>query len=76
MRNFNSHAIDRPLCARADASATLRGTIRGALSTLRTWRRRARTRSQLLTLNDHLLADIGVSRSDLAREAIKPFWQA
>ena len=76
MRNINSHAIDRPLRAWADASATLRGTIRGALNTLRIWRRRARTRRQMLTLNDHLLADIGVSRSDPAREASKPFWQA
>ena len=76
MRNFNSHAIDRPLRARADASATLRGAIRGALSTLRTWRWRARTRRRLLTLNDHLLADIGLSRADAVHEATKPFWQA
>ena len=76
MRNFNSHAIYQPLRARADAFATLRGAIRGALSTMRTWRQRAHTRRRLLTLNDHLLADIGVSRADVIREANKPFWQA
>ena len=76
MRNFSTHAIDRPLCARADASATLRGAIRGAVSTLRIWHQRARTRRQLLTLEDQLLADIGVSRADAVHEASKPFWQA
>ena len=76
MSNFGTHAIDRPLCARADASATLRDTIRGAVSTLRIWRCRARTRRQLLTCDDHVLADIGVSRADAVHEAIKPFWQA
>ena len=76
MRNFSTHAIDRPLYARADASATLRGIIRGAVSTLRTWHQRARTRRQLLTLEDQLLADIGVSRADAVHEASKPFWQA
>ena len=76
MRNFSAHAIDRPLCARADASTTLRDTIGRAVSTLRLWGRRVHTRRELLTLNNHLLADIGVSRADAVREANKPFWQA
>jgi uncharacterized protein YjiS (DUF1127 family) len=44
----------------------------------RTWRRlRAcrRQRQKLLQLDDHLLADIGVSRERALREASKWFWQ-
>ncbi|MCY4470868.1 MAG: DUF1127 domain-containing protein [Thiotrichales bacterium] len=53
-----------------------RNWIEQSSATLRTWNRRARTRRHLLTLNDHLLADIGLSRTDAIREASRPFWQA
>ena len=49
--------------------------IREALTTLRTWHRRARTRRHLLDLDDHLLADVGLDRADAAREVAKPFWR-
>jgi uncharacterized protein YjiS (DUF1127 family) len=38
------------------------------------WRRRARSRHELMTLSDAGLRDIGISRCDLEREARKPFW--
>ncbi|OMH33921.1 DUF1127 domain-containing protein [Motiliproteus sp. MSK22-1] len=38
--------------------------------------RRYRTRKQLLTLCEHELKDIGISRSDALLEATKPFWRA
>ena len=76
MGNLDAHAVDRPLFAPADAAAALRGAIQKALTALRTWHWRARTRRQLSTLDDHMLADIGVSRVEAAREAVKPFWQA
>ena len=76
MENFNAHAVDRAFLAHADAAATLRGVIRRTLTTLRTWHRRVRSRRQLLTLDDRMLADIGVSRADASCEAAKPFWQA
>ena len=63
MENLNAHA---------DAATTLLGAIRRPLATLRTWHRRARVRRQLSTLNDRMLADIGMSRV----EATKRFWQA
>ena len=75
MGNLSAYAVDRPPCAPVDAAATLRSTIRGALTTLRTWHRRASTRRHMLALDDHLLADIGMSRVDATREATKLFWQ-
>jgi uncharacterized protein YjiS (DUF1127 family) len=38
------------------------------------WRERTRSRSQLLGLDDAQLKDIGISRADVDREAMKPFW--
>lgn len=76
MGNLNAHAVDRSVLAHADIAAALHGAVRKALATLRTWHWRARTRRQLLTLGDRMLADIGVSRVDASREAAKPFWQA
>ena len=39
------------------------------------WRERVRSRSQLLRLDEALLKDIGISRADVEREAMKPFWR-
>jgi uncharacterized protein YjiS (DUF1127 family) len=40
------------------------------------WRDRVRQRRRLVELDDRLLSDIGVTRSDALREADKPFWEA
>ena len=72
MEKLDEQAVDRSHLVHADAATTLHGAIRRALTTLWTWHRRARCRRQLLTLNDRMLADIGLSRV----EAAKPFWQA
>jgi uncharacterized protein YjiS (DUF1127 family) len=39
------------------------------------WRFRARTRRELIALNDHDLWDIGMLRSDARMLASKPFWR-
>jgi uncharacterized protein YjiS (DUF1127 family) len=39
------------------------------------WRDRSRQRRTLMRLDDHLLHDIGLSRSDVDHEASKPFWR-
>ncbi|MFZ2075589.1 MAG: DUF1127 domain-containing protein [Xanthobacteraceae bacterium] len=40
------------------------------------WRVRARSRNELMNLNDRLLRDIGVSPYEAVSEASKPFWMA
>lgn len=40
------------------------------------WRRRARSRRELMYLGESDLNDLGISRCDVQSEASKPFWQA
>lgn len=35
-----------------------------------------RQRQQLAALDDHLLRDIGLTRTDVERETARPFWDA
>ena len=39
------------------------------------WQERARERRQMTWLSERELRDIGVSRSEMARELAKPFWR-
>jgi len=39
------------------------------------WHRRVADRQHLLTLDDGMLRDIGLSRADVETEAGKPFWR-
>ena len=40
------------------------------------WRERARDRRTLVELDEHILRDIGLTRTDVLSEAQKPFWRA
>jgi uncharacterized protein YjiS (DUF1127 family) len=58
-------------------ACVVRASVAGlavAASALATWRQRRRDRLHLMTLDDHLLHDIGISRADVERETFKPFW--
>jgi uncharacterized protein YjiS (DUF1127 family) len=44
--------------------------------TLRLWRKRQRERRELARWSDRDLHDVGLSWSDVVREAEKPFWRA
>ena len=39
------------------------------------WRHRARSRRELMNLDDAVLRDIGISRCSAGFEAYKPFWR-
>ena len=56
----------------ADALAVLR---RRLIETIKEWRRRARSRSDLGRLSDRDLWDLRLTRADAEREASKSFWQ-
>ena len=45
------------------------------IETLLEWRRLARQRRALASLDDRALKDIGLSRSDIFVETVKPFWR-
>ena len=49
--------------------------LRRAADLLLIWHERARQRHQLLSLNDHMLRDLGLTRADVMAESSKPFWR-
>jgi uncharacterized protein YjiS (DUF1127 family) len=49
--------------------------LRRGLETMQAWRERARGRRELLTLDGHMLRDIGITRLQAEAEAYKPFWR-
>jgi uncharacterized protein YjiS (DUF1127 family) len=46
-----------------------------ASDTLYLWMQRYRQRRALIMLSDHMLKDLGLSRSDAGRESGKRFWE-
>lgn len=50
------------------------GLMAETWSMLGGWTSVARQRAALARLDDHLLADIGVSRDAAEAEAVRPFW--
>ena len=55
--------------------AVPRRLLSNLLNRFRGWRERARSRHLLLQLDDRMLRDVGLSRSDVDRECAKHFWQ-
>lgn len=56
-------------------SAVKRGSA-GFLEAPLAWCERARQRRALRRMSDHMLDDIGISRTEALDEAAKPFWRA
>jgi uncharacterized protein YjiS (DUF1127 family) len=48
---------------------------RSILGRPRQWRQRARERAELASLDDRMLADIGISRAEAQFLSGKPFWR-
>jgi uncharacterized protein YjiS (DUF1127 family) len=63
------------VAARLAIGLRARAALTAASDTVYEWRQRARQRRLLAQLNDRLLSDIGLSRSEVEREAAKPFWR-
>jgi uncharacterized protein YjiS (DUF1127 family) len=49
--------------------------IRRIIGTIREWRRRARSRRDLMALDPRDLRDLRLTRGDVLREARKSFWK-
>ena len=60
---------------RATVSRWLKATLSRIAATLHEWRRRRRDRAELATLDERMLRDIGVSRTEVLHEINKPFWR-
>ena len=51
------------------------GGLETMVDTLLTWQRRHKDRMHLMSLDDRLLRDIGISYVEVDHEASKPFWR-
>jgi len=61
---------------RHPAASALGRALRSGLETLIVWQQRESERRQLASLSDFHLNDMGLTRADVDREVIKPFWRA
>ena len=58
------------------SKAPLAGTFTAFNQIFATWRRRAKERRELSTLDSRTLRDLGLSASDINFEVNKPFWRS
>lgn len=61
--------------AAAPGGATVIGILNGLFSTPFVWLERVQDRRRLADLDDHMLRDIGLSRSQAEEVASTPFWR-
>jgi uncharacterized protein YjiS (DUF1127 family) len=52
-----------------------RGMVLRVVDRLLDWQDRGRQRRHLSSLDDHILADVGLSHGDVEEEVRKPFWR-
>jgi uncharacterized protein YjiS (DUF1127 family) len=64
-----------PAVSARDLFASLLKALKSAADKVTGWRDRARGRRWLMEMDERLLKDIGISRSDAYRESRKPFWR-
>ena len=57
------------------SKAPLAGTYTAFSQIFATWRRRARERRELATLDARTIQDLGLSSAEFQFEANKPFWR-
>ena len=75
-----NHAVSRTASNLNHASARfvhqLDAAVENVVDRFLTWQRRHKDRMHLLSLDDRMLRDIGVTLADVDREASKPFWRS
>lgn len=69
-------ALNCPAVPAARRSGATRSPFARAMAVVQTWLRRSRGRDDLAELDEHLLRDIGLTRSEVENERSKFFWQA
>ena len=70
-----SVTLNLPAVPAAHRSGATQSLLARAMAALQTWVRRSRGRDDLAELDDHLLRDIGLTRSQVENERSKFFWQ-
>ncbi len=77
-QTLQRHHIEAPRVFGRVFTSIVAGLLRlprTLVETLLTWQRRADERDRLATLDPRLLADMGISEAEAAREAAIPFWR-
>jgi uncharacterized protein YjiS (DUF1127 family) len=69
------HGAQRATPTAPSAAATLLSAIRRMPHMVWVWIMRIESRRTMSMLSDHMLRDIGLTRADVERELLKPFWR-
>lgn len=74
--NSTLHSQPHPSVSYGVAAGSLLGSLlAGVVRTPGLWWKRHQTREHMLSLDDHLLRDIGLTRTAVLREWQKAFWE-
>ncbi|HXQ41742.1 MAG TPA: DUF1127 domain-containing protein [Candidatus Udaeobacter sp.] len=77
---YTNHTVSQAASNLNHASArfvhSVDAAVENVLDRFLTWQRRHKDRMHLLSLDDRMLRDIGVSLADVDRETSKPFWRS
>jgi uncharacterized protein YjiS (DUF1127 family) len=69
-------AIPRRKTSRATWREALPGAVFWLIETVALWQERRRQRLDLAALDPHMARDLGLTQTEIASEAAKPFWRA
>ncbi len=79
MSNARCQSIETPVATYLGQQAGHAGSflraVSAAVDRIYLWQERAAQRAHLVSLDDHLLKDLGISRGEAVHEAAKPFWR-
>lgn len=76
MTAFQYEGAREPLAVfRRHSRRPAAGAARRVLAKFVEWRRRSHDRTELASLDDRMLADIGITRADAEFLSSKPFWR-